>query len=342
MLSILCEKVEFLPARIEISYSSPTWFSSTFSTTHRSTTSQMKGRDPGPSLSISSTHSSSIQTKQHHSIKIMDDDCNASAQPHGWKHIFIKFSPQFYAHLGYKFYVIEIPFFDMQEMLHSRNSHQPFESSVILELITLQQQLYYLTVQNPHPFRNRVWDLNCPIHQKMRERSSQCPRVISFRAPYQSSYGFLISQSISSQQQIPFQAQSPSQRGFQRLIHVASLLSAQRWILESISTIQVIIIPIQEHRFLYSPAKPVRVQYQSSDGSLISQSTSSQEHIPFQAQSPAQGGFQSLIHIASLISAQRWILESISTVNKFCSSSAKTFQAKYHRSEGSLIAHQSL
>jgi hypothetical protein len=35
-------------------------------------------------------------------------------------------------------------------------------------------------------------------------------------------------------------------------------------------------------------------------------------------------------------------LESISTVNKFCSSSAKTFQAKYHRSEGSLIAHQSL
>ena len=222
------------------------------------------------------------------------------------------------------------------------STYQPFESSVTLELITLQQQLYHLTVQNPHLYRDRVWVLNCPIHQKMREGSSQCPRVITFRATYQSSDGSLISQSTSSQQHTPYQAKSPSQRWFQRLIHEASLISAQQWISESISTIQASIIPIQEHRFLYSPATPIQVQFQSSDGSLISQSIPLNQHIPFQAQSPSKRGFQSLIHLASLISVQRWISASIATVNKVRSSSAKTSQAKYHSSEVSLITHQSL
>jgi hypothetical protein len=235
----------------------------------------------------------------------MDDDCNPSAQVLMVDNAFLSSFPRkFYADLWYKFYAIEIPFFDMQEMSHSRNSHQPFGSSVILELITLQQQLYYFTKQNPRLYRDRVWERNCPIHTKMRERSSRCPRVISFQAQYQSSKGSLISQSISSQRHTPFQAQSPSQRGIQSLIHVASLISAQRWISESISTIQASIIPIQEHRFLYSPATPIQAQYQSSDGSLISQSISLQQHTPFQAKSPSQKGFQSLIHVASLILAQ--------------------------------------
>jgi hypothetical protein len=172
---------------------------------------------------------------------------------------------------------------------------------VILELITLQQQLYYLTVQNPHPFRNRVWDLNCPIHQKMREGSSQCPRVITFRATYQSSDGSLISQSIPLNQHIPFQAQSPSKRGFQSLIRLASLISAQRWISASIATV---------NKVRSSSAKTSQAKYHSSKGSLIThQSLSSQQQNPFQVKRLSKIEYQSSFQAATLISEQKLIFK---------------------------------